>query len=201
MKEEDAGPSNRELYALLNISPDASDEEIRKAYRQFAQVYHPDKYQPHKARPFLALFDWLISFSCLNWCVFMSSEIGVECSMGHVVSAKFLFGLLQLWLSQPIYMIWRYNEKCLGKENGKGEEDKLFRGFCYSMLNQTGEIEVTNLNYSVVSEILPKDHFWHQNNWSNHSIGFVNCKVFDLPLPNLALPRSLYFCGPVIKKF
>ncbi|KAF3558607.1 hypothetical protein F2Q69_00017395 [Brassica cretica] len=37
------GPQNRELYALLNLSPEASDEEIRKAYRQWAQVYHPDK--------------------------------------------------------------------------------------------------------------------------------------------------------------
>ncbi|KAM7273451.1 hypothetical protein ACFE04_028115 [Oxalis oulophora] len=47
MKDE-SGPPNRELYALLNLSPDASDEEIRKAYRQWAQVYHPDKYQaPH----------------------------------------------------------------------------------------------------------------------------------------------------------
>ncbi|KAH9619585.1 hypothetical protein KSS87_012589 [Heliosperma pusillum] len=36
---------NRELYALLNISPEASTEEIRKAYRQWAQIYHPDKYQ------------------------------------------------------------------------------------------------------------------------------------------------------------
>ena len=45
MKEEDSGPPNRELYALLNISPEASDEEIRKAYRQWAQIYHPDKYQ------------------------------------------------------------------------------------------------------------------------------------------------------------
>ncbi|MQL99557.1 hypothetical protein Taro_032282 [Colocasia esculenta] len=35
----------RELYALLHISPEASDEEIRRAYRQWAQVYHPDKYQ------------------------------------------------------------------------------------------------------------------------------------------------------------
>ncbi|PQQ13699.1 chaperone protein dnaJ 13 [Prunus yedoensis var. nudiflora] len=48
MKEEEEGPPNRELYALLHISPEASDEEIRKAYRQWAQVYHPDKYQaPH----------------------------------------------------------------------------------------------------------------------------------------------------------
>ncbi|CAN8316502.1 unnamed protein product [Cochlearia groenlandica] len=47
MGEEAApsGPRNRELYALLNLSPEASDEEIRKSYRQWAQVYHPDKYQ------------------------------------------------------------------------------------------------------------------------------------------------------------
>ncbi|KAF3448336.1 hypothetical protein FNV43_RR09049 [Rhamnella rubrinervis] len=48
MNEEQEGPPNRELYALLHLSPEASDEEIRKAYRQWAQVYHPDKYQaPH----------------------------------------------------------------------------------------------------------------------------------------------------------
>ncbi|KAL4324145.1 hypothetical protein GQ457_11G022670 [Hibiscus cannabinus] len=46
MKEGDAGgPPTRELYALLHLSPDASDEEIRRAYRQWAQIYHPDKYQ------------------------------------------------------------------------------------------------------------------------------------------------------------
>ncbi|ERN00724.1 hypothetical protein AMTR_s00106p00102120 [Amborella trichopoda] len=38
-------PPYTELYALLHISPEASDEEIRKAYRQWAQIYHPDKYQ------------------------------------------------------------------------------------------------------------------------------------------------------------
>ncbi|GMQ04904.1 hypothetical protein CsSME_00050149 [Camellia sinensis var. sinensis] len=41
----DDGPPNRELYALLHVSTEASDEEIRKAYRQWAQIYHPDKYQ------------------------------------------------------------------------------------------------------------------------------------------------------------
>ncbi|KAI7995431.1 Chaperone protein dnaJ 13 [Camellia lanceoleosa] len=45
MKEAEVGTPNKELYALLHISPEASDEEIRKAYRQWAQVYHPDKYQ------------------------------------------------------------------------------------------------------------------------------------------------------------
>ncbi|XP_043809896.1 chaperone protein dnaJ 13 isoform X2 [Manihot esculenta] len=45
MKEEEAGPPKRELYAVLQVSPEATDEEIRKAYRHWAQVYHPDKYQ------------------------------------------------------------------------------------------------------------------------------------------------------------
>ncbi|OAY60025.1 chaperone protein dnaJ 13 isoform X1 [Manihot esculenta] len=43
--EEDAGQPKRELYAVLQVSPEATDEEIRKAYRHWAQVYHPDKYQ------------------------------------------------------------------------------------------------------------------------------------------------------------
>ncbi|XP_061357836.1 chaperone protein dnaJ 13 [Gastrolobium bilobum] len=48
MEEHNEAQDNRELYALLNLSPEASDEEIRRAYRQWAQVYHPDKYQaPH----------------------------------------------------------------------------------------------------------------------------------------------------------
>lgn len=52
MDEHDEGPPNRELYALLNLSPEASDEEIRRAYRQWAQTYHPDKYQaPHVCMP------------------------------------------------------------------------------------------------------------------------------------------------------
>ncbi|KAF5957387.1 hypothetical protein HYC85_004612 [Camellia sinensis] len=38
MKEAEVGPPNKELYALLHISPEASDEEIRKAYRQWAQM-------------------------------------------------------------------------------------------------------------------------------------------------------------------
>lgn len=68
MKEGD-GPPNRELYALLHLSPEASDEEIRKAYRQWAQVYHPDKYQSPQAisslPPFLSVCVVLIY--CLFW--------------------------------------------------------------------------------------------------------------------------------------
>ncbi|CAI8589150.1 unnamed protein product [Vicia faba] len=45
MAEPKEEQDSRELYAVLNLSPEASDEEIRKAYRQWAQLYHPDKYQ------------------------------------------------------------------------------------------------------------------------------------------------------------
>ncbi|GAB2274168.1 Chaperone protein dnaJ 13 [Dionaea muscipula] len=48
MEEKGDDTPHRDLYALLNVSPDATEEEIRKAYRNWAQVYHPDKYQaPH----------------------------------------------------------------------------------------------------------------------------------------------------------
>jgi preprotein translocase subunit Sec63 len=41
MPSEEQGPS---YYAVLNVSRDASDEEIKKAFRNLAQTYHPDKH-------------------------------------------------------------------------------------------------------------------------------------------------------------
>jgi DnaJ family protein A protein 2 len=38
-------PNNTKLYDLLEISPTASDNEIRKAYYRLAKLNHPDKLQ------------------------------------------------------------------------------------------------------------------------------------------------------------
>lgn len=50
-------PEDLSLYARLGINPDANRDEIIKAYRQQARVYHPDKSLDDKTE------EWM---KCLN---------------------------------------------------------------------------------------------------------------------------------------
>lgn len=42
--DEEGGTDNTAFYAILNVPKEASPDDITKAYRKLAQVFHPDKH-------------------------------------------------------------------------------------------------------------------------------------------------------------
>jgi hypothetical protein len=43
-------PKCIEYYPILRLKPDASEREVKTAYRDLAQIYHPDRFEEHNER-------------------------------------------------------------------------------------------------------------------------------------------------------
>jgi hypothetical protein len=65
------------LYAVLGVSPDASDEQIRRAYRQLATVYHPDKTRDPSMREEASRMFTQIqeAYEVSQWCTSFTCEL------------------------------------------------------------------------------------------------------------------------------
>ncbi len=44
MESDSSSDESASFYAILNVAQDASEDDIKKSFRQLAQAYHPDKH-------------------------------------------------------------------------------------------------------------------------------------------------------------
>ena len=60
---------NKDYYKILEVEKDASEEEIKLAYRRLAKKYHPDlnKTDPKAKEKFIKLHEAYVDLSDLLW--------------------------------------------------------------------------------------------------------------------------------------
>ena len=75
------GPPDKSLYAALGVAPDATEDEIKRAYRQLATTLHPDKTDAARREEAAALFTTVqeaYEASCTG-CVAVIAELQRQC--------------------------------------------------------------------------------------------------------------------------
>ena len=70
--------------ALLAVRKDASEEDIKKAYRMLAQTCHPDKHQSAAMREV-----WACVLQVCPVCLGSTGEHGIETACTQVATANF----------------------------------------------------------------------------------------------------------------
>ena len=83
-------------YSVLGVSRDASDDEIKKAYRKLSRKYHPDANinNPNKAQAEEKFKEVQQAYE----------QIMKEREYGSSETLKFIWWFLELWYTGPEYV-------------------------------------------------------------------------------------------------
>ena len=106
-------------YRVLGVSPNASEEEIKKAYKQLARKYHPDLNNGSKEAE--------AKMKEINEAY--SQVMKLRQGGGQLVWRRFLrrfllwrkrFFLRRLWrLSRPLWRLWRFQQRLLWRRRAR----------------------------------------------------------------------------------